>query len=125
MLKNTGSTGQDLNQRVAALQELYKGKNNKFAAEAKYLEAEAYFNADSLTLTKESCYQLLEDFNAYDEWVAKGLLLLGDAFAKEGDDFNAKVTWNTILENFSNEPFISQAKNKIAQADARATELKK
>ncbi len=125
MLKNAGSTGQDLNQRVAALQELYKGKNNKFAAEAKYLEAEAYFTADSLTLTKESCYQLLEDFNAYDEWVAKGLLLLGDAFAKEGDDFNAKVTWNTILENFSNEPFISLAKNKIAQADARAIELKK
>ncbi len=120
MFKNNRDTSQSIDAQIATLQSLYKGKNNKFAAEAKYLEAEVYYRNDSLNLSKESCYQLLEEYNAYDEWVAKSLLLLGDAFAKEGDDFNAKVTWNTIVENFSNPEYIQQAKNKIAQADARA-----
>ena len=124
MYKNNSDSTSNLDQRIATLQSLYKGKTNKFAAEAKYLEAEAYFQADSLNLSKESCYQLLEDFNAYDEWVAKSLLLLGDAFAKEGDDFNAKVTWNTIIENFNNKAYTEPAQNRIAQADARANSNK-
>jgi TolA-binding protein len=124
MYKNNTDSTSSLEDRVAKLKDLYSGKTNKFAAEAKYLEAEAYYNADSLNLSKESCYQLLEDFNAYDEWVAKSLLLLGDAFAKEGDDFNAKVTWNTIIENFTNKAYTEPAQNKIAQADARANSNK-
>ena len=66
----------------------------------------------------------MEDFNAYDEWVAKSLLLLGDAFAKEGDDFNAKVTWNTIIENFNNKAYTEPAQNRIAKAVARANSNK-
>jgi tetratricopeptide (TPR) repeat protein len=119
--RNGDRSSSTLTSRIAALEAIYKGKNNKYAAEAKYLEAEAYYEVDSLESAKESCYQLLDTYNAYDEWVAKGLLLLGDAFAKEGDLFNAKVTWNTILENFNLPKYTDPAKKKIAEAEAKGS----
>ncbi len=62
---------------------------------------------------KESCYELLDQFNGYDEWVGKSLILLGDAFAKEGDAFNAKVTYNTILENFTDKNITAVATERL------------
>ncbi len=120
LYKNSDRSKSTLSARIASLEAIYKGKNNKFAAEAKYLEAEAYFESDSLESCKESCYQLLDTYNAYDEWVAKTLLLLGDAFAKEGDFFNAKVTWNTILESFNLPKYTDPAKKRIADADLKS-----
>lgn len=105
--------------KLAQLRGIYEGNDNRFAAEAKYLEAEVYYNIDSTELAKESCYALLESYNGYDKWVGKALLLLGDAFAKENDDFNAKVTWNTIVENFTDPAIVNPAKEKIAKADER------
>ena len=52
----------------------------------------------------------------------KSLLLLGDAFAKEGDLFNAKVTWNTIIENFSDKAILADAKKRLKDNNLDAPE---
>lgn len=117
--KNSADSIADYTQKIESLKEIYQDHDNRFAAEAKYLEAKVFYDIDSTELAKESCYELLESFNGYDEWVGKSLLLLGDAFAKEGDDFNAKVTWNTIIENFTDPKMVEPAKQKIAETEER------
>lgn len=105
----SGNSTNSLNQ----LKEIYSKENNRFAAEAKYLEAELLFKNDSLELCKNSCYAILDEFNGYDLWVGKSLILLGDAFRKEGDILNAKATWNGVVENFEMPELVTEAKQKL------------
>jgi len=112
----------DRTKAFASLKELYTNNTNRFGAEAKYLEAELLLAIDSVEACKEACYAVLDVFNAYDLWVGKSLLLLGDAFAKEGDLFNAKVTWNTIIENFSDKTILQLAKKRLKDNNLEATE---
>jgi tetratricopeptide (TPR) repeat protein len=95
--------------------EAYTKYNNKFAAEAKYREAWVYYATDSFELTKEACYTLLDQFNSYDFWVGKSMLLLGDAFLKTKDEFNAKATWNSVAENFEIPELVAEAREKLAR----------
>ncbi len=102
---------------LAQLKTIYSKDNNRFAAEAKYLEAELLFRTDSLEACKNSCYAILDEFNGYDLWVGKALLLLGDAFKKEGDLLNAKATWNGVIENFEMPELVTEAKAKLKELD--------
>ena len=100
---------------LSDLKAIYVKDNNRFAAEAKYVEAQYLFGIDSLDLCKASCYSVLDDFNGYDLWVGRSLILLGDAFKKEGDLFNAKATWNGVIENFDVAELKKEAKAKLDQ----------
>ncbi len=95
--------------------EAYTKYNNKYAAEAKYREAWVFYATDSMELTKESCYGVLDQFNSYDYWVGKAMLLLGDAFLKTKDEFNAKATWNSVAENFEISELVAEAREKLAR----------
>ncbi len=108
-----------------SLKSIYEGNNNRFAAEAKYLESELFLSIDSIEACKNGCYAVLDLFNGYDLWVGKSLLLLGDAFAKENDMFNAKVTWNTIIESFQDKALLAEAKKRIKDNHLDAPEKKK
>jgi hypothetical protein len=112
----------DRTKAFASLKDLYTNNTNRFGAEAKYLEAELLLAIDSVEACKEACYAVLDVYNAYDLWVGKSLLLLGDAFAKEGDLFNAKVTWNTIIENFSDKAILADAKKRLKDNNLDAPE---
>jgi len=103
---------------MADLKAIYSKENNRFAAEAKYLEAELLYSRDSIAACQASCYIILDEFNGYDMWVGKALILLGDAFKKEGDFFNAKATWNGVIENFDVAELVAIAKEKLAQLAA-------
>lgn len=108
-----------------SLKAIYEGNSNRFAAEAKYLESELYLSIDSIEACKNGCYAVLDLYNGYDLWVGKSLLLLGDAFAKEKDMFNAKVTWNTIIESFQDKALLAEAKKRIKDNNLDAPEKKK
>ena len=97
------------------LKAIYSKDNNRFAAEAKYVEAQYLYGIDSLEQCKTSCYAVLDEFNGYDLWVGRALILLGDAFKKEGDMFNAKATWNGVIENFDVAELKKEAKAKLDQ----------
>jgi hypothetical protein len=58
---------------------------------------------------------VLDQFNSYDFWVGKSMLLLGDAFLKTKDEFNAKATWNSVAENFEIQELVAEAREKLAR----------
>jgi tetratricopeptide (TPR) repeat protein len=96
--------------------EAYSRYNNIYAAEAKYREAQVYFENGQWDDCINSCYDVLDQFNAYDWWVGKAMILLGDAYLSKDDEFNAKATWNSVVENFGAIPEIAnEAKEKLAK----------
>jgi hypothetical protein len=55
---------------------------------------------------------------SYEEWVTKAYLLLGDIYFAEKDYFNAKATFQSIVENAKIEDLRLQAQQKLAQVTA-------
>jgi hypothetical protein len=51
------------------------------------------------------------------------MLLLGDAFLKTNDEFNAKATWNSVAENFEIQELVAEAREKLARLRDRKTKL--
>lgn len=88
--------------------------NNQYGAEAKYREGLTLFTMGQYDECKKSCYEMMDKFNSYDFWLGKSMLLLGDAFIKKGDEFSAKATWNSVVENFEIAEIVNEAKEKLA-----------
>lgn len=88
--------------------------NNVHGAEAKYREGLTLYTLERYDDCRKSCYEMMDKFNSYDFWLGKSMLLLGDAFLKKGDDFSAKATWNSVVENFEIPEIVNEAKEKLA-----------
>ena len=96
--------------------EAYSRYNNYYGAEAKYREAQVYFETKDYETCINSCYDQMDQFNGFDYWVGKSMILLGDAYLAKGDEFSAKATWNSVLDNFGKMPEIyNEAKEKLAK----------
>ena len=100
-------------QALRSFAQAYVNYNNIFSAEAKYREALTYYAIDSLEDAKNSCYQFLDQFNLYDYWLGKDMLLLGDVFIAQGNELDAKATWNSIVENFEIPEIVKEAKQRL------------
>lgn len=72
-------------------------------AEARYLVAEQQLKAKQYDKTIESAMDISNTFSSYDYWVAKGFVLMAEAYAGKGDTFQAKATLESIIDNYENQ----------------------
>ena len=96
-----------------------KSQQDVYAAEAKYYEAYIRYSQDSLDKCKKSIMEFNNQFNNYDFWLGKTFILLSDYYLKKGDEFQAKATLNSVIEQFDNPEIIAIAKEKLAALEAR------
>lgn len=82
-------------------------------AEASYNLAAIAFRTDRLVEAEERVYALAENFAAYDYWVAKGFILLSDIFLKNGNEFQARQTLESIIENYKGPELGEVAREKL------------
>ncbi|WP_160067231.1 tetratricopeptide repeat protein [Sphingobacterium bovisgrunnientis] len=72
-------------------------------AEARYLVAEQQLKAKQYDKAIESAFDIANTFSSYDYWVAKGFILMSDAYVGKGDKFQAKATLESVIENYEND----------------------
>jgi len=82
-------------------------------AVATYNLAEIAFRTGRLLEAEELIYTLSEKFTAYDYWVAKGFILLSDIFLKNGNDFQARQTLESVIENYTGPELGEIAREKL------------
>jgi TolA-binding protein len=82
-------------------------------AEASYQLAAIAFRTGRMADAEERVYTLQEKFAAYDYWVAKGFILLSDVFLKNGNEFQAKQTLQSVLDNYKGPELGTVAKEKL------------
>ncbi|POY35181.1 hypothetical protein C3K47_16510 [Solitalea longa] len=86
------------------------------AAEAKYLTALIQYNKGQYKQSQKSCFEVIDNLSNHDYWVAKSFLLLADNYYKQGDNFQAKSTLQSILDNYEgSDDIIPSAKEKLAK----------
>jgi hypothetical protein len=66
-----------------------------------------------MALAEERVHTLQEKFAAYDYWVAKGFILLSDVFVKNGNEFQARQTLQSVLDNYKGPELGAIAKEKL------------
>lgn len=77
--------------------------NTNTGAEARYRVAQQQLEAEEYDKAIESAMDISDTFSSYDYWVAKGFIVMAKAYAGKDDDFQAKSTLESIIDNYENE----------------------
>jgi TolA-binding protein len=85
------------------------------AAEARYEIANSWYSVDRLTDAEKAAFEVVNKSGSYEYWVTKSYILLGDIYFKQKDYFNAKATFQSVVENSLNAELKSEAQRKLAQ----------
>ena len=83
-------------------------------AEAKYYLAYLTYLDDSLHLAEQMIFQLAEQYSS-DHFIAKAFLLLTDIYIVQDNNFQAKATLESIIENHDGEDLVNVARKKWEQ----------
>jgi tetratricopeptide (TPR) repeat protein len=84
-----------------------------FAAEARYEIAACYWAQEDLKNTEKAAFETINKSGSYDYWITKAYIILGDVFFKQKDYFNAKATFQSIVNNSKNEDLKNEALAKL------------
>jgi len=86
-----------------------------YAAEARYQIADCLFRQNQLKDAEKAAFEVVNKSGSYEIWVTRAYLLLGDVYFSEKDYFNAKATFQSIVDNAKIEDLRQQAQQKLAQ----------
>ncbi|HVU55796.1 MAG TPA: tetratricopeptide repeat protein [Puia sp.] len=86
-----------------------------YAAEARYQIADCLFHQNQLKDAEKAAFEVVNKSGSYEQWVTRAYLLLGDIYFSEKDYFNAKATFQSIVDNTKIEDLRQQAQQKLAR----------
>ncbi|MXV51364.1 tetratricopeptide repeat protein [Pedobacter sp. HMF7647] len=73
---------------------------NISAAEAKYNIANIQYSRGEYKASQKTAFELINKMPSFDYWVAKSFILLADNYIALKDDFQAKSTLQSVIENY-------------------------
>lgn len=85
------------------------------AAEARYSIAYCWFQVNKLADAEKAAFETINKSGSYDYWVTKSYILLGDIFFKQKDYFNAKATFQSVVDNSINAELKTEAQMKLSK----------
>jgi TolA-binding protein len=86
-----------------------------YGAEARYEIANCLLMQNQLKDAEKAAFEVINKSGSYEIWVTKSYLILGDVYFKEKDYFNAKATFQSIIDNAKMEDLRQQAKQKLSE----------
>ena len=96
------------------------------AAEARYEIANSWFQVNKLGDAEKAAFEVINKSGSYDFWVTKSYILLGDIYFKQKDYFNAKATYQSIVDNSINPDLKSEAQtklNKVVEEESKSSKV--
>ncbi|MCC8088132.1 MAG: tetratricopeptide repeat protein [Rikenellaceae bacterium] len=86
-------------------------------AEAQYLVIEILYSGGHLEEAENEIFKLSERGTSHQFWMAKAFLVLGDIYVDKGDAFQAKATYQSIIDGYTNrgDGIIAEAESKLKQ----------
>ena len=88
-------------------------------AEAMYNVSEIEFKLSDNVSAEKSVFELINRYTAQDYWVARGFILLSDIYVKNGNDFQAKQTLTSIIDNYEGDDLRKIANDKLTSIISR------
>ncbi len=101
---------------VTALREfgkLSRVANSEIGAEAKFNVASIQYKQQKYKESQATVFEIINQVPSYDLWIARGFILLADNYVALGDTFQAKHTYQSIIDNFEGEELKQVAQQKL------------
>lgn len=87
--------------------------NSEMEAEAKYYVAYIDYLKGDVPASEKMVFDLVNQEPSYPNWMAKALILLSDDYVAANDNFQAKQTLNTVIQNASDTANVNTAKRRL------------
>ena len=90
-------------------------------AESKYRIAEIYYMQGDYELAEQEVYSLVSMNTPHQYWMARSFILLADIYMKLDDDFQARHTLQSIIDNYdaSDDGILSEARSRLKTIELR------
>lgn len=98
---------------------IYKSSKNITGAEALYHIGKIYYAKQDYTQVEKTVNSLISYNYSNDDWNTKGLLLLADAYIAKGDDADAELMLQTIIDAKQKQEYVDEANAKLAELKAK------
>ena len=107
------------NPAVAIFSRLSKEVTSPEGAESAYIIIETAFQYGSFEKAEDLVYEFADKGTPHAFWLAKSFLLLGDVYVSRGDLFQARATYQSIVDGYSasDDGIVEIAKERIAGLD--------
>lgn len=85
-------------------------------AASAYYVLQALFDGNDLDGTERGAFDYIDRETPHAYWLAKVYLLLGDVYAKRGDAFQARATWQSVADGYApaDDGIVDEARRRIA-----------
>ena len=102
------------------LKQLSSDTNSGEGAEAKYLVSEILYEKQKLKEAENEIMDFIDKNSPHQFWLAKSFILLSDIYMKNGDEFQAKHTLKSIVENYpeQNDGILDLTRRKLQVIEA-------
>jgi TolA-binding protein len=77
-----------------------KGSNSEMVAESKYSLALIQYKWGNYKESQKKCFEVIKQVPSYDFWIGKSFILLADNYVALKDNFQAKQTYQSIIDNY-------------------------
>lgn len=86
-------------------------------AESRYRMIEAEFKAKNYDKAEKMVYEFSDSNTPQNYWLAKSFILLGDIYMARNDSFQARATYQSVVDGYSpaDDGIVDEAKSKIAK----------
>jgi TolA-binding protein len=87
-----------------------------YGTESRYEIAHCLYNQDKLSEAEKAAFEVVNKGGSYAEWITRSYILLGDIYFKQKDYFNAKATYQSVVQNATTPDLKSEAQDKLNKA---------
>lgn len=110
----------NFNLAIPGLKEVANDTKLEQGAEAKFLLSETYYRQENKTQAENEILDFISKGTPYQFWLGKAFLLLSDIYIDKGDEFQAKHTLKSVVENYGNDTdgIKIEAERKLAAIEA-------
>ncbi len=88
---------------------------NIMGAEAKYNVALLQFKQNKIKEAEKTIFELVDQIPSYDYWIAKSFILLAEVYYAKADNFQAKSTLQSIIDNYEGKDLVNEAQDRLNQ----------
>lgn len=114
-----------LDDAIMEFKTIHKQSKNITGAEALYYIAKIQLTKQDYTTVEKTITTLISYDYSNDEWNTKGLLLLADSYIAQGNDSDAELMLQTVLDGKPKQEYIDEANAKLQSIKTKreATQL--
>ena len=87
---------------LGIFRELSKDVSNAEGAESAYRVIQAEYDAGNVDTAEKLVYEFADKNTPYAKWLGKAFLTLGDIYTAKGDTFQARATFQSLVDGYPN-----------------------